>query len=676
MADPFGEAAKQLKLAGQSAPGGTTGQDPFGQASKELGAPSTSSIDLPGLEKILADPQFQQKSSIEKIGWLNSVYPDFKKLSPMQKADVIQGRMHEDFWRDVGEGALAGVTRTGQHLIRGIHGAGKLAGLDLFPESSAVSDEEAKSVTTPPPTTGGQVGYWGETLGEFAVPVPGLSALKVARAPGLLNLAARFGVGALREGVDVGLKTLAQTGDPEEAGKTAAVAGPVGAAAEVIVPGFATWLRARAESQYAKVFHPLGRAAKETAQENVPRVIREGYGAATGWSLHGLAAKFDEKVTTLGKAIADEYAALDSITRTRLQPIYTDFAKWVREEAFMKNGNIKDPALYAAALEKLHDAQAAFGKFARNAEPSEVWAYRKMLDKYVYKGNLTPDLSLNAASQVNEALGNVIRNQLNKQHPSVAALNDRFHLWKTAAELIQRNITNEFGKYHFMRHVTRGVFFGLLGEESTRRGGADLRESLGIGVAAGLTAAFSSTAWRSVSAVTKSKIADLLVSGQGREAATLAARAVGMAEQATGYFAKPEPTSRAAATSPAKQASIPDLLADASKRYNVPLELLHKVAQKETGGLKPEDRATAESPKGAIGVMQILPSTAADYGLTKEDLLDPAKNIDMSARYLRWILDRPYIAGDQKEALRAYNAGVGHVQRGEPDTKETREYVK
>ncbi len=82
---------------------------------------------------------------------------------------------------------------------------------------------------------------------------------------------------------------------------------------------------------------------------------------------------------------------------------------------------------------------------------------------------------------------------------------------------------------------------------------------------------------------------------------------------------------------------------------------------------------TAISPRGAVGLMQILPSTAS---LSREVLLDPSANIDHGARYLRRLLKR--FEGDLELALAAYNAGPTAVRRfgGVPPFRETRNYVE
>jgi soluble lytic murein transglycosylase-like protein len=117
-----------------------------------------------------------------------------------------------------------------------------------------------------------------------------------------------------------------------------------------------------------------------------------------------------------------------------------------------------------------------------------------------------------------------------------------------------------------------------------------------------------------------------------------------------------------------KPAATPGELADAAAiKYGLPRSLLRSVMSAESAG-----KSDALSPKGAIGLMQLMPGTAKDLGV---DPNDPAQNVDGGARYLRDLLLR--YDGRLRQALAAYNAGPGAVQKYNdiPPYRETINYV-
>jgi soluble lytic murein transglycosylase-like protein len=111
-------------------------------------------------------------------------------------------------------------------------------------------------------------------------------------------------------------------------------------------------------------------------------------------------------------------------------------------------------------------------------------------------------------------------------------------------------------------------------------------------------------------------------------------------------------------------------LARAAERHHVDGLLLAAIVEVES-----DFSASAVSPQGALGLMQVIPDLAQDYGV-EGDLLDPYVNVDVGSRYVGSLL-KDY-KGNLEMALAAYNAGPGVVDRykGIPPYAETRGFVR
>jgi len=132
----------------------------------------------------------------------------------------------------------------------------------------------------------------------------------------------------------------------------------------------------------------------------------------------------------------------------------------------------------------------------------------------------------------------------------------------------------------------------------------------------------------------------------------------------------PTPSSVAVRTAPVPPPaeSIKTLITSTALRFMVDPDFVASVVKAESGA-----NPAAVSPKGARGLMQLMPQTAAKLGVT--DAMDAAQNLEGGTRYLRQLLDQ--YNGNVAAALSAYNAGPGSVKRygGVPPYAETRAYI-
>jgi hypothetical protein len=113
---------------------------------------------------------------------------------------------------------------------------------------------------------------------------------------------------------------------------------------------------------------------------------------------------------------------------------------------------------------------------------------------------------------------------------------------------------------------------------------------------------------------------------------------------------------------------LPEVIGSASHRYHLDPDLVNSVIRAESGF-----NPNAVSRKGAVGLMQLEPQTAAQLGVA--DPFDPGANVDAGTRYLRELLVRYNF--DLIKALAAYNAGPQRVEQyhGVPPYYETQAYV-
>jgi soluble lytic murein transglycosylase-like protein len=126
----------------------------------------------------------------------------------------------------------------------------------------------------------------------------------------------------------------------------------------------------------------------------------------------------------------------------------------------------------------------------------------------------------------------------------------------------------------------------------------------------------------------------------------------------------PTPTLKLAKPDP----QVAQIVEETAKTHKVDPALVHSVIKVESNY-----NPYAISPKGAEGLMQLIPSTAKRFGVSNS--FDPKQNIEAGVKYLKYLQE---LFGDDRLALAAYNAGEGAVQKYKwiPPYRETQDYVQ
>ena len=142
-------------------------------------------------------------------------------------------------------------------------------------------------------------------------------------------------------------------------------------------------------------------------------------------------------------------------------------------------------------------------------------------------------------------------------------------------------------------------------------------------------------------------------------------------EESTGTFEAPAIDLQFDASQGVPETPYGNLIFRIAERHAVNPQLVAAMVRAESA-FDPQ----AVSPKGAAGLLQLMPATAERFGLAADEVFDPERNLDAGVRYIRWLAER--FAGELPLVLAGYNAGEAVVDRydGVPPYRETRNYIR
>lgn len=392
-------------------------------------------------------------------------------------------------------GARAGLDKFGPE------GASHAFGLD----TNAGTQNVASDLGLDPEGIPEKLGFGAEQLAEFLGPAAAKTP-KLIAAGGKLGMLANMGV----EGANSGLVGAAQGSDPRIAAALGAAGPPLGGLAKIASPRVAAWLQGLAETGYGKAIGATTKEFKDLAADIVPELLKR---RITAMTRPALVAKAEGNVAAAGKVLNSELGKVPVGTKLDTGSIAQEIAD-MRDAYMIKGGPSATHQRFAPnstaenSIKHINELEDA----VYYADPSfeNMRDLRMQLDDQVTAGEHTFNRTVDETGRlgITRKVANTVRRELGREAPNVAAANKEFSLWKDLETLVLEPAAVE-GKGGFGQYAARSV--GRTA--AVAAGGA----AQGVpGMWAGnlvfdhVRDLVQSTGWRTVSAVNKARLADLI----------------------------------------------------------------------------------------------------------------------------------------------------------------------
>lgn len=286
----------------------------------------------------------------------------------------------------------------------------------------------------------------------------------------------------------------------------AALAGVVGTAASEGLPFLQRLLRQSAETQYGKILNPTTLRNKNITQKAVPQLLNRNVVSTES----GLLDKAQGQVSNLGEQIDTAVKNVPASVKPNTQNVLDSLDRY--KQQFTVNG----VAVNQGAVDAANNLQQMVQQLGPNVSYQSLNRVRQILDKGVARagGYTGKTLAEGSVVDAQAEAANAIRAELSRQSPDIAKINAEFHLWKGVQDVMQATAERRTGQAGGLIH---NLLPWMAGAAGLAHGGLTPSGGLESFAAAATMMAVDSGLRsgliRSLSAVGKARLADLIASG-------------------------------------------------------------------------------------------------------------------------------------------------------------------
>lgn len=404
----------------------------------------------------------------------------------------------------------------------------------LQTEEESISQQLGKLSEKPeflkPKGIGEKIGFGAEKVGEFMLPSGKIRQGEMALAellgksgfPKIIQKGLAITGGAGMEAISAGGVTAAEGGKLDDIKNASLWAGILGIPFKTVsaVKGeIAGALQAGAEKKAAQALAPTTKEMKRITEKVVPEMLRR---RVVFLGKGGLEAKAERMAEQAGEVLGDAYEALPPKTKIAITPIIQGLED--AKSSLVVEGTNKIPLAVQGQYQALKNIQKEIIELAGGKRTGKIGIeslrnYRQILDGVIARAKkgfgLTGDET--AKLEATKTAANAIRNELAKEFPDIAKLNAEFNFWKNIEKVIGATIERTKPQQIPISQTIAESAGAVIGGVAGMGLGGPLSALGGI-IATGLgfrlvKKALTSSTWRMFSAVQRSRIADLLMSG-------------------------------------------------------------------------------------------------------------------------------------------------------------------